>query len=103
MDDDTCRAVLAALLDLSHDIKGAARTATSEHVSRGLHLADQLLHVRARSYAAGLAPVADVGVDELALARDRREQAGMPQIHTVADNSGLEMSFDLGEDPPRKR
>jgi hypothetical protein len=103
MDDDTCRAILAALVDLSDDIKLAAGAATSEHVKRGLIVADQLLHLRARSYAAGLAPVADVGVDELALARDRREQAGLPQIHTVADDSGLEMSFDLGEDPPRKR
>lgn len=103
MDDDTCRAVLAALVDLSDDIKQAAGGATSEHVARGLHLADQLLHVRARAYAAGLAPVADVGVDELAVARERRDQSGLPSIETQITDVGLELSFDLGEDPTRKR
>jgi hypothetical protein len=103
MDDDTCRAILAALVDLSDDIKLAAGAAASEHVKRGLIVADQLLHVRARSYAAGLAPMAQVGVDELALARERREMAGLPSISTEVTDGGLEMSLDLGEDPKRKR
>ena len=144
MDDDTCRAILAALVDLSADIKQAASSATSEHVQRGLHMADQLLHARARAYAGGLAPIEDaepwmcaqcgqpnpatsgqcskcdvvigpIGPsihipirltgyeDELAVARERRELAGLPTITTDVTDSGLEMSFDLGEDPKRKK
>ena len=102
MDDDTCRAILAALVDLSADIKQAASSATSEHVQRGLHMADQLLHARARAYAGGLAPM-EPTVDELALARERRELAGLPSIDTTVDDAGLAMSFDLGEDPKRKK
>ena len=102
MDDDTLRAVLAALVDLSTDIKQAASSATSEHVQRGLHMADQLLHARARAYAGGLAPIEDMP-DELAAARERRELAGLPSIDTTVDDAGLAMSFDLGEDPKRRK
>jgi hypothetical protein len=41
--------------------------------------------------------------DELAAARDRREQEGLPQIETTADDHGISMTFDLEGPPPRRK
>lgn len=91
MDDDTCRAILAALDDLSLDIKAAAASVESADMRRGLHAADQLLHNRARAYAAGLVPAADLSPppDELSAARERRDQEGLPVVATSVDDAGM--------------
>jgi hypothetical protein len=96
-------AILAALAQLSDDIKEAAGCAVDDHVRRGLTTADLLLHMRAREHSSRMAPAPVPVVDEVAAARERRETAGLPSITTDVEDAGLAMTFEFGEDPPRKK